>query len=257
MGEPGRPGVTGSYVALGLWCAFEVAAVVLLVVLGRFVTAAIVGGVGVLLTLLHAYTLSWMGRETAAEPDPDAWRPPGDDRRPTARFDLDIETERLWDYGTRGWLLSVLLGAVVVAAVTAAGALPSAERVPRGGGGVALGLALACVVAGILACADAAIEWRKRHAAVVADGWRPAQALVFLPSGRADNGKISVRYRDHSRILLDRRPSTHLVSRRARTGPQDVWIGGAGRFMVLLFPPDDSDPWPYAVPVVARAPRVR
>ena len=56
-------------VALGLWCAFVVAVLVVLLVLGRFLTAAVAGGAGVLLTLLYAFTLSWMGKEEAPEQD--------------------------------------------------------------------------------------------------------------------------------------------------------------------------------------------
>jgi hypothetical protein len=244
-------------VALGLWCAFVVAVLVVLLVLGRFLTLAVAGGVGVLLTLLYAFTLSWMGKEAAPEQEqPDAWLPPADGRRPTARFDLDVETERLGDYGTHAWLFAVLLGVGVEAAITTAGVLPAVEKIPAGGGGVALGLVLVAAAVGILCFVDGAIEWRKRHAAVEADGWRPAEALVFTPSQRYDNSKVSIRFRDHSRILLHRRSSTHGISRRATAASQEVWVGGAGRFMVVLFPPDESDPWPYAVPVAGYEPRV-
>ena len=200
----------GARVALGLWCAFVVAVLVVLLVLGRFLTAAVAGGAGVLLTLLYAFTLSWMGKEVSAGAGaagrlaPTRRRPP-----PDGPVDLDIETERLWDYGTHAWLFAVLLGVGIEAVITAAGVLPSVEKVPAGGGGVALGLVLVAAAVGILCFVDGAIEWRKRHAAVVADGWRPAEALVFTPGHRTDTSKVSIRFRDHSRILLYRRSSTH------------------------------------------------
>lgn len=220
------PGSTGCRVALGLWCALVVAVLVVLLVLGRFVTLAVVGGASALLTLLYAFMLSWMGQEEAPEHEPDTWLPPSDGRRPTARFDLDLETERLWDYGTRAWLFGVLVGVAVIAVVTAAGVLPAREHVPAGAGGIVLGLVPAGAV------------------------------LVFTPSGRADTGKVGVHYRDHSRILLYPVASTHLVGARGHAHSQEVWVGGAGRFRVVLFPPGEPGQWPYAVPVGAREPRV-
>lgn len=251
------PGSTGCRVAVGLWCALVAAVLVVLVVLGRFLTLAVVGGMSALLTLLYAFTLSWMGKQEAPEHEPDAWLPPSDGHRPTARFDLDVETERLWDYGTRAWLFGVLVGVALLAMVTAAGVLPAREHVPGGEGGIALGFVLAGAVIVVLCYVDAAIEWRKRHAAVVAGGWRAAEVLVFTPSGRADRSKVSVRYRDHSRILLYPAASTHLVGARGQAHSQEVWVGGAGRFMVVLFPPEEPGQWPYAVPVAAREPRLR
>ena len=129
------------------------------------------------------------------------------------------------------------------------------ENVPAGGGGVILGFALAGAAMGILCFVDGAIEWRKRHAAVVADGWRPAEALVFTPGHRADTSKVSIRFRDHSRILLYPRASTH------GSPPGDRGVpGGLGRRRGALhgraLPAGRVRPWPYAVPVVGYEPRV-
>ena len=245
-------------IAFGAWYAVVIAACLVLMVLDRFVAAAIAAVASVVLSLGYAAAFSRIGRQVAinqaAEQGPITWLPPAGSRRPVD-FDLEEETERLRKYGSRAWSLAVLYGIADVLAIVAIGVLGPIEKVLRNDDAWALGIPLAGSIIAIGLSMAAAVGWQKRYDAVAASGWRRAEALITLSESRGGSSKVSIRYGDHSRIVLLPVPSLHYVGRRARTASQEIWVGGGDRAMVVLFPPDDRGWRPYAVPARAREPR--
>lgn len=246
-------------ITMAAWYAVVIAAFIVLMVLDRLASAAVVVVAGVVLSLGYGAVFSRWARQAkiglmVAEGGAVTWLPPADARRP-AGFDLDVETERLGDYGTRAWIFAVLLGAAGVALVVTIGILQPGPRFWSGDSPLWLGLVLAAAIIAAGFFLAASLGWRKRQVAVVASGWRRAEALTRLSTDRYSTSKVSIRYDDFSRIVLLPVPTTHVVLRRARTAPQEVWVGGADRAMVVLFPPVERDGWPYAVPMKAREPR--
>lgn len=245
-------------IVLGVWYAAVLAASGVLMVLGRFVAAAIAAVACVVLSLVFSAVISRAGRQAAvneaSKQGPITWLPPAYSRRPVD-FDLDEETGRLRTYGIRAWSVAVWLGIADLAAIVVIGVLRPSETFLRSDGSWALGALLAGSLIAMGLSMAAAVGWQKRHDAVAASGWRRAEALITLSANRYDSSKVSIKYSDHSRIVLLPVPSLHYVGRRARTASQEIWVGGSDRAMVVLFPPDDRGRRPYAVPARAHQPR--
>jgi hypothetical protein len=118
--------------------------------------------------------------------------------------------------------------------------------------GAYLLISVACVM--IPLSAVAARGWQRRHRAVRTSGWRAGTAHVsHHPKQRAE---IAVKYRDGSRITLKAATSTHTPPDFGEHRGVPVWVGGAGRNMVVLLRHSKSRNALHAVPVSAANPRV-
>ncbi|GHF62770.1 hypothetical protein FHX82_002965 [Amycolatopsis bartoniae] len=111
---------------------------------------------------------------------------------------------------------------------------------------VSLPLALVCVPALLVE----AVGWTRRHRSVVRTSWQPASATIDAPAGQWGSRTpspawASVTYPAGHRVTL--RASTRLNSKN----PRPVWVGGEGRYMVLLVPVEGRKP----VLVAARKPK--
>jgi hypothetical protein len=119
-------------------------------------------------------------------------------------------------------------------------------------GGAYFLVLVACVM--IPLSAVAARGWQRRHRAVRTSGWRAGTAHVtHAPSQRAT---FAVKYRDGSRITLKAATSTHTPPAFGQFRGVPVWVGGAGRNMVVLLRRGRIRKALHAVPVRAAAPRV-
>ncbi|WP_328644195.1 DUF3592 domain-containing protein [Amycolatopsis sp. NBC_00348] len=103
----------------------------------------------------------------------------------------------------------------------------------------------------------AALRWRRRHAAVLRTGWRPASVTV-RPDYPVRRGRhlpdLLVEYRDGSRAELRASMSCHGSTYLWHRPARPAWVGGAGPDMVVLFSRGDLRR-PYAVPAFGRTSR--
>jgi uncharacterized protein DUF3592 len=110
----------------------------------------------------------------------------------------------------------------------------------------------ACI--GLPASAIAARNWRRRHDAVLDSGWYEGRAHVSHYLKQVP--EIAVTYRDGSEIALKGSTSTHAPPAFGEFHDMPVWVGGAGRDMVVLLPRGRTRDGLHAVPVRADGPRV-
>lgn len=111
---------------------------------------------------------------------------------------------------------------------------------------------IACI--GLPASVIAARNWRRRHDAVLDSGWYKGRAHVSHYLKQVP--KIAVTYRDGSEIALKGSTSTHAPGAFGEFYDMPVWVGGAGRDMVVLLPRGRTHDGLHAVPVHADGPRV-
>lgn len=107
---------------------------------------------------------------------------------------------------------------------------------------------------GLVLSVIAAVNWRRRHRAVLATGWRIASVTVVPDKPMRSNRHlpdIHVDYRDGSRITLRAATSTHGAAPLKNEPNRRAWIGGTDRDMVVLFPHGRWSEPPYAVPAYA------
>ncbi|MFJ1767423.1 DUF3592 domain-containing protein [Amycolatopsis sp. NPDC088138] len=103
----------------------------------------------------------------------------------------------------------------------------------------------------------ASVRWRRRHAAVLRTGWRPALVTVRPDHSFGRNRHLPdllVEYRDGSRAELRASISCHGSTFLRHQPAQPAWAGGSGPDMVVLFFRGSSRQ-PYAVPAFGRKPR--
>jgi len=118
------------------------------------------------------------------------------------------------------------------------------------------GLAIGMIagVSGLVFSLFAAVNWRRRHRAVSATGWRIASVTV-VPDYPVRRNRhmpdIEVAYRDGTRITLRAVTSSHGSVPLKHEKNRRAWIGGTDRDMVVLFPHGRWRPPPYAVPAYA------
>ncbi|MDQ7809458.1 hypothetical protein Q5425_37535 [Amycolatopsis sp. A133] len=107
---------------------------------------------------------------------------------------------------------------------------------------------------GLVLSVIAAVNWRRRHRAVLATGWRIASVTV-VPDYPIRSGRhlpdINVGYRDGTRITLRAATSSHGSVPMKNEPERRAWIGGTDRDMVVLFPHGRRRRPPYAVPAYA------
>jgi hypothetical protein len=101
----------------------------------------------------------------------------------------------------------------------------------------------------------AARGWRRRYQAVRISGWRKGAARVSQHSTML--AEIAVKYRDGSRIALKAVTSLHAPHALGESSGVPVWVGGAGRDMVVLMPRRGVRKAFHAVPVRVAGPRAR
>lgn len=118
----------------------------------------------------------------------------------------------------------------------------------------ALVIGLVAGLSGVVFSVIAAANWRRRHRAVRATGWRIASVTV-VPDYPVRQGRhmpdIEVAYRDGSRITLRAATSSHGSVPLKDQPDRRAWIGGTDRDMVVLFPHGRWRQPPYAVPAYA------
>ncbi|MDT7797516.1 MAG: hypothetical protein QOI78_949 [Actinomycetota bacterium] len=109
-------------------------------------------------------------------------------------------------------------------------------------------------VSGLVFSVIAAVNWRRRHRAVSATGWRIASVTV-VPDYPVRKGRhmpdIDVVYRDGTRITLRAATSSHGSVPLKHEPNRRAWIGGTDRDMVVLFPHGRWREPPFAVPAYA------
>ncbi|MFG1642212.1 DUF3592 domain-containing protein [Amycolatopsis sp. NPDC049252] len=107
---------------------------------------------------------------------------------------------------------------------------------------------------GLVFSVIAAVNWRRRHRAVSATGWRIASVTV-VPDYPVRKGRhmpdIEVAYRDGTRITLRAATSSHGSVPLKHEPNRRAWIGGTDRDMVVLFPHGRWREPPFAVPAYA------
>ncbi|OXM68634.1 hypothetical protein CF165_11105 [Amycolatopsis vastitatis] len=107
---------------------------------------------------------------------------------------------------------------------------------------------------GLVLSVIAAVNWRRRHRAVLATGWRIASVTVVPDKPMRSNRHlpdINVEYRDGTRITLRAATSSHGAAPLKNEPNRRAWIGGTDRDMVVLFPHGRWRQPPYAVPAYA------
>ncbi|MEV6825330.1 DUF3592 domain-containing protein [Amycolatopsis sp. NPDC051102] len=109
-------------------------------------------------------------------------------------------------------------------------------------------------VSGLVLSVIAAVNWRRRHRAVLATGWRIASVTV-VPDYPVRRNRhmpdIEAEYRDGTRMTLRAAMSTHGSVPLKHEPNRRAWIGGTDRDMVVLFPNGRWRPGPYTVPAYA------
>jgi hypothetical protein len=106
---------------------------------------------------------------------------------------------------------------------------------------------LGAALLGFPFAAVAATGWFRRYRAVRRTGWHPASVKAVKFGGALPT--IYVRYTagGGGEITMRSVASSHGAMRLAQDKPQQAWVGGEDRAMVVLFPRDDGKR-PYAVP---------
>lgn len=94
----------------------------------------------------------------------------------------------------------------------------------------AYGLVVLAALVGFLVFGVTSVKWLARHRETRRTGWRPARAKV------GEGGVLVVlRYDDRTQVRAVPAWSTRRPARYAVT-EQDVWVGGGGRRMAVVFP---------------------
>ncbi|WP_326955032.1 hypothetical protein [Amycolatopsis sp. NBC_01286] len=241
----GRAALVAGSVLLGL---VAVAALVLALVAGEPYMPLVVP-----FAALSALCAGWarrLGRRYAAAT---GVVPPGWDD-----VDLDVQTTRVRALGLRATGFAVLWAVVTVVAGVAAAVVLTRDPASSGTDSppeIAAATPLVVIVFALMGfgfSVAAAVNWRRRHRAVTASGWRPATATVTRGSGMCT---VILTLGDDTRIRTQSIGSTHGAANMTDFPGTPVRFGGADRSMVVLFPRGLFRNGPYAVPVRSLEPK--